>query len=278
MLTGIIDNTYTDLYGEYDNAIQHLKAQGYQAIDFQGFINTETALWKLPEKLFLAGLKNTKEYLDEQGIVIYQAHAPWAGAHTDATADSRKERFEKMHQSLKGAQVLGTKYLVVHPILPFGNEPNQDVEEVIGINLGFIGKLADYAKYYGITICLENLPFNNYPLSKPEEIRDFVEDMNHPNLKVCLDTGHCAVFGIQPGDAVRMIGPELLKCLHVHDNDGTGDQHLPPKKGIIDWEDFRQALKDINFQGALSLECKPKDGVSEEELYHSAAWLACQEF
>lgn len=278
MLTGITDKTYTDLYGQYDIAIQNLKAQGYQAIDFQGFIDTETALWKLPEKLFLVGLKNTKDFLDAQEIVVSQTHAPWCWPPKNVTPEERKERFEKMHLALKGTQALGAKYFVIHPLMPFENAPNQDAEEVIGINLGFLGKVADYAKYYGITVCLENMPFENLCLSKPEEIRDFVEDMNHPNLKICLDTGHCAVFGIQPGDAVRMLGPELLQCLHVHDNDGTKDQHLPPKTGVIDWNDFRQALMDINFQGTLSLECAPNDNVNENELYHRAAWLACQEF
>ena len=36
-----------------------------------------------------------------------------------------------------------------------------------------------------------------------------------------------------------------------------------PGEGTIDWKDFRQALRDIHFQGALSLEWTPRDQADE---------------
>ncbi len=262
MFLGIIDKAYTEKYG-YSQGILRLKAQGYDAIDYQGFVDTSTALWQLPEDRFLGMVKETGEFLKEQGIVVYQAHAPWEWPARHTTADERKDLFERVHRALKGCQALGCKNLVIHPLMPFLNNEGQDAETVLGMNLGFLGAVTDYARYYGVTICLENLPFSNLPLATPEEIRNFVEDMNLENLRVCLDTGHCNVRGFSAGDAVRLIGPELLKCLHVHDNDGVADQHRMPGEGTIDWEDFRQALRDIHFQGALSLEWSPRDETDE---------------
>ena len=86
---------------------------------------------------------------------------------------------------------------------------------------------------------------------------DFVRKINSPWLRICLDTGHCAVFGIQPADAVRMLGKDMLKTLHVHDNDGVQDRHWIPFTGVIDWVDFRHALQEIGFDGCLSIETAP---------------------
>ena len=56
--------------------------------------------------------------------------------------------------------------------------------------------------------------------------------------------------------AVRRTG-EALRVLHVHDNNGISDLHRMPFYGIIDWEDFNEALKDIRYSGVFSLEAGP---------------------
>ncbi|MBP5767054.1 MAG: sugar phosphate isomerase/epimerase, partial [Clostridia bacterium] len=83
------------------------------------------------------------------------------------------------------------------------------------------------------------------------------------NFKVCLDTGHCAVCGVKAGDAVRETGKEYLAVLHVHDNNGRGDFHWLPYFGVIDWRDFTAALKEIGYDGSLSLETNVPGGVPE---------------
>ena len=37
--------------------------------------------------------------------------------------------------------------------------------------------------------------------------------------------------------------PEIVTC-HLHDNDGSRDQHLPPGKGNIDWNRISGLLKN----------------------------------
>ena len=71
---------------------------------------------------------------------------------------------------------------------------------------------------------------------------------------MCLDTGHCTMYGDSVGDAIRSIGKEYLPTLHVHDNDGRGDKRWLPGQGIIDWSEFSKALGEIGFEGTVSLE------------------------
>ena len=86
---------------------------------------------------------------------------------------------------------------------------------------------------------------------------------------------HCAVTKNDPADAVRMIGREYLRVLHIHDNDGKGDFHWLPGTGVINWEEFSKALFDIGFEGVFSLETNVKpDGLGAEELRSKKKALA----
>jgi sugar phosphate isomerase/epimerase len=53
---------------------------------------------------------------------------------------------------------------------------------------------------------------------------------------------------------VRLVGKKHLKALHVHDNGGERDSHWLPGTGVIDWSDFSASLKEIGFEGAVSIE------------------------
>lgn len=46
----------------------------------------------------------------------------------------------------------------------------------------------------------------------------------------------------------------LLYATHISDNNGSGDQHLSPMRGNIDWRSVIHVLKTINYNGLLSLE------------------------
>lgn len=85
-------------------------------------------------------------------------------------------------------------------------------------------------------------------------------------VKVCLDVGHANVLGVNLYDTVTMLGDRLI-ALHLHDNDGTGDQHRLPFSGTADWDGFCRGLAEIGFTGSLSLETSrlPLGSLSEAE-------------
>lgn len=145
-----------------------------------------------------------------------------------------------------------------------------------------MGRLADVGKEYGVTVCFENMPMPALSIATPEAVMRFVRTLDHPNFKVCFDTGHCAVFGISAGDAVRMLGKDLMRVLHVHDNDGRRDCHWLPYAGVIDWDDFSDALTEIGFDGSMSLETYvphsvpngPEREAEEDRLFRDACRIA----
>ena len=75
-----------------------------------------------------------------------------------------------------------------------------------------------------------------FSIGSPSEILKFVKTINDERFKVCLDTGHVAVYeGLTPDGAMRELG-DTVRVLHVHDNNGRSDLHYMPYFGVIDCE------------------------------------------
>jgi sugar phosphate isomerase/epimerase len=157
-----------------------------------------------------------------------------------------------MRRSIRATAHIGCKYWVIHPLFPFG-DCGFDMESFWRINEEFFKELVPYAKQYGVIVCFENMPMKTVSMSTTEKSLEFIHRINMDNMMLCLDTGHEAVFGLSPADAVRRAGKELA-VLHVHDNDGNRDLHRMPGMGVIDFKDFCKALREIEFDGVFSLE------------------------
>ena len=54
-------------------------------------------------------------------------------------------------------------------------------------------------------------------------------------------------------DVVRAFGAHLI-ATHISDNNGSGDQHLTPGGGTIDWLAVMKALGEIGYEGLFNLE------------------------
>ena len=235
-------------------AFSHLRELGYDCADLQTFVNTETEWFSAPAPERLRKWEEIGRIARDCGITLSQTHGPWRFPPQDYTEEDRAERFEKMSIALEGTAAAGAPCMAIHNIMPWGGDGLPDPERFMEMNREFFSRLIGKAKAAEVVIALENMPFTKLILSTPEQVLNFVKEFDSPHFRVCLDTGHAAVFGLSPADAVRLIGKEWLACLHVHDNDGRGDFHWLPFRGIVDWADFSRALHEIGFEGSLSLE------------------------
>ena len=254
--TGITNTSY-GMY-DFETALEKISSHGYGCIDYQGFVNVETDFFNLPWDEFEKELKKQRELIESKGLSVSQAHAPWRHPVQDATPEGRAFWTEAMKKSIFGTHILGCHRFVVHPLMPY-LDTDKGADEVWALNEVFVATLADYAKQYDVKVCVENLPFPKYPLTTVEQVCELVDKMGRDNLKVCLDTGHAAIFfGSDVASAARYLG-KRLEAVHIHDNMGKEDEHLKPSDGIIDWDGFAAALKEIGFSGVASLETSAKN-------------------
>jgi sugar phosphate isomerase/epimerase len=259
MKTGIMSDAYTAPYG-LERGYCKMKEHGYDHADYQGLINVDAELYDLPEEPFRETLEREAEAARAAGVTIFQMHGPWGGSQTDLTKQLRRKKLEQVRKAIRGTAYLGCENFVIHNVMPFGDADGDNKAAVYEINAEFFSKAAEYAASFDVTVCLENMPFGGQYLARPADMLAFVKSLDYDNFRMCLDTGHCSVFGISPAESARLLGKEYLKVLHVHDNNGVSDFHWVPYTGVIDWDDFTKALREIGYEGPLSLEtCVPRN-------------------
>jgi len=108
---------------------------------------------------------------------------------------------------------------------------------------------ADYARGYGVTLCVEPLNrFETYFLNTQGDAARLVEAVAAPNVKVHFDTFHANIEEQNPAQSLRAIAP-VLGHVHISENDRG-----IPGTGHTDWRGVLMALKEIDYNGWLTIE------------------------
>lgn len=242
-----------------DKRYQKMKEYGYSCAEYV-LVNSKAPIYQYSDEKFEKMILQEKTLANEAGIEITQVHGP-CFPHTNRELESEEqaERFLKLERSIRATVLLECSNWVVHPLMPYGiaDLETGDEKKTWAINMEFMKKLLVPAREYNVTICLENMPYTGFSLGAPEAVYRFVAEMDDEHFKMCLDTGHANVFPEgNPAEVLRKYA-EVIRVLHVHDNDGKMDQHLIPYFGNINWKEFYQVLQEVQFQGDFSLETEP---------------------
>lgn len=235
-----------------------LKAWGFSCVDYN-MADADGMMYRCSEQELMSMLLKEKQLIEEAGIEISQVHGPFRYPPQDSTAEERAELMDKMKVSIRGTALLGCKNWVFHPFMPFGiNDMEKGKEkETWDLSIKLVSELLEEARKYDITVCIENMPLPQFSLSAPSALSKLVGAVNDEHFKICLDTGHAAIFPALPlGDVMREC-KEDIRVLHVHDNNGLEDWHRMPYDGVVDWRGFGAALRETEFEGAFSLEYMP---------------------
>ena len=118
-----------------------------------------------------------------------------------------------------------------------------------------------HAHHAGVTICVEN---TTSEMGDPAYLRAFVDETRLTGLRFNFDIGHAHLAdGPEEERIEKSFVPlrELLASVHLHDNHGEKDEHLPPFDGTIAWPAAIKVLKTAPGSNLpLVLELKEKTG------------------
>jgi len=108
---------------------------------------------------------------------------------------------------------------------------------------------SDHARSLGVTLAIEPLNrFETYFLNTQADAARLVREIGAPNVKVHFDTFHANIEEQDPAGSVRALGQDLGH-VHLSENDrGT------PGTGHTDWSAILSALKEIKYDGWLTIE------------------------
>jgi sugar phosphate isomerase/epimerase len=202
---------------------------------------------------YLAGHPDTpdpegiRELSDRHGVSVTY-HAPFRdwnlGSYDEVV---RQDSVERVKRTLDDAADAGAEAVVVHG----GSVPRRYpewVREQARANAGLsLAECAEYAQLLGVPLCLENQPFDEDKrryTTTPADLASMLEavDVTPKYFGVTLDIGHANVTGEDWRAFVGEFGDQIRVC-HLHDNDGTADQHEP----LPDYEPLVEAIPADHF-------------------------------
>lgn len=157
-------------------------------------------------------------------------------------------------QFLEISSVLVVPGVLGKPFFLQSKQPFQTSESAWNKAIDIISELGAYAKERNVIIGLENVHFNNF-LTTPKEMKDFIEEVNNPFVKVHFDIGN-AQISADPKDWILTL-QDYIHIVHVKDIlqlQGTFAGYCPPFFGSVDWKSVCNSLSEIRYQGILVAE------------------------
>jgi sugar phosphate isomerase/epimerase len=113
--------------------------------------------------------------------------------------------------------------------------------------------LIEHANQQGISVALVNSPQNRHQLKYFRELFHRV-----PALRFTYDIGHSNIGVPQSLTRDYLFAlADRLELVHLSDNDGSDDQHLPmgaPQTGGIDLNHELRTLRTFSFDGDITLQ------------------------
>ena len=226
---------------EFDLALENAKTLGYEYIEPQTAspphdrFDRLVAQGKAEEAralLEIAGLRPAVVYAKAFGVVEEGDIEPWLGSEV---------------KYLDAAQALGVD-TVVSSALPREWGGSHD------LLIRCVERLIAEAEQRGLRIALE--PHYGYWLQDMEDYDYVLSRLDHPSLGICPDTGHFHSAGV---DTVDLVAQWPDRIFHVHMKDQIGTEATPFGQGEIDQKAVVAKLREIGYDGFLSVELELKD-------------------
>lgn len=119
-----------------------------------------------------------------------------------------------------------------------------------------MGEVVRHAAGKGVMMAIHTLTWcESRVLVTLDDALQMMREIDSPNCRVMIDTADQNITDPNLSDAVRKAGKNLV-YVHCNDNNGAGqgDIHQPPGRGSVNWKAFLSALKEIRYNGDLTVQ------------------------
>jgi len=190
------------------------------------------------------------------------AHLPFYNMNVIAVNERvREDAMEQMRQAIEVAKRLNLNYAVAHATGT--TEGTMTEREPHRQHLAF-KRLAGFCEGSGLTLSIENAT----NLHNIEACANMIRTLKKEGLPVAMtfDTGHANISSWREEPPYLKYGSvadaltacaDILNNIHLHNNDGSGDQHRSLLEGTIDLKACITRLRDLDYQGSVSIEVRP---------------------
>ena len=185
-------------------------------------------------------------------------HLPTFVSIADLTESIRQASLDEMYNSLDVAAELNALKVVLHPG-HIGGLASFVMDMALNLGMKSLEAIIEKAHRLGLSVCLENMFPRIQSFFEPSHFTDILE--RFPDLKLTLDSGHANIGSRKEQKIFEFIRQFGNRIGHVHlsDNLGHRDDHLPIGKGTVNFQKIADALSECGYDDTLTLEIFSED-------------------
>jgi len=231
MIVGFPNNPRKDLIEE----VRWIGGSRFEFVDL--FLEEDKAT---PDSIDLG---EVKRLLNHYGLHAV-GHTPYYLPIGSPSKPLRSVAVQEATRCFDVFRLLDVRFAAVHADWPSGLFT---VDDGLRFQIESLNFLVDEAEKYGITLLYEPTISKE---NRVENVRRILDVM--PRLMLLLDIGHANLNSNRPVEFIERFNDRIMH-VHLSDNDGSGDLHLPIGCGNIDWCETLRCLKRY-YDGTITLE------------------------
>jgi sugar phosphate isomerase/epimerase len=216
--------------------IDWIGQNGFSFVDF--FIEPDAAA------LEAIDVARVRERLERYSLGIV-GHTAWYLPTGSPMGSMRAAAVEEIARTCPLLRSLGATHVTVH-----GNWASAklfSLDETLGFQVQSLRELVGRAADSGMRIMYEPIGVER---DNARNVRRILDEV--PGLDLHIDIGHANLCNKNPAAFIQALHDRLVH-IHLHDNNGVADLHLPLGCGVIDWRDVIQTLKSV-YDRTITLE------------------------
>jgi len=253
MILGVAD--YPSLEGSLEDFLNFASKLKIRVLELKlDRLELLLALSKTDKVFEIKNLSNSYDFK-------YFVHAPNIDTNLASVNPLIRRVFKKtILKAVIFAAELDAVLLVSHVGRLSRDYPRKLVRKAMKNSTDSLRKINQLSNDRGIIFTIENdHKSNDYVLAGyPEQINFLIENVG---CKLTFDIGHANTIG-KIEDFTKLLDKFIVN-VHLHDNDGKVDEHLPIGKGSIDFVRLFKRMKDWKSEKPLIIECHSYAGLKE---------------
>ncbi len=225
--------------------------------------------WNTDHLYGSAEIESLRRELSSLGLRLLDLHGSggldcnWGARQEDA----RRRGVELVENRMEMTAHLGSQTMVLHlPDRPPGVRAETEYWDTLFRSLDEMEALS---RRLEVRIAIENMPGDTFA-----DIKRLFARYGPSFLGLCYDSGHGNIGGDGLGHLERH--KDRLIAVHLHDNDGTLDEHNFPFTGTVDWGRLARILRESSYRGCISLESNLRGMDVDGDVYLAEAYRAAK--
>jgi sugar phosphate isomerase/epimerase len=244
----------------FDEAVRRLAGLGYRGVEIMADVPHAWPACLLEEqkeaiRRVLAdhqmAISNINAFM--MNAISDRRQRYWHPSWIEPDPHYRHIRIDHTIRSLTLARELGAPCITTEPGGPV--EPGGSWSSALRLFVEGLKPVAEHAEKEGVLLLIEPEP--GLLVEKADQFLELMDLVDSPAIGLNFDIGHSYCVGDEPAPTIHRLAP-YIRHFHLEDIAATRvHHHLIPGEGAIDFAATFRAIREIGYEGWVTIELYP---------------------